>query len=94
MIVIDDLTLTGDIEFFAYQKYYDAKIAYRFVELGHLEKRLRTLNYELKKKIPFKRAISANFEYKFDRDYTNFAIGETISLHFERSNPSLARGKT
>jgi hypothetical protein len=83
-VLIDDLTPSGSNQFFAYQKYYESRIAYRFVDETALIDGMKRHDYELKNIIPFNRVISSTFTYNFEKVNQNFTIGETKSLMFER----------
>ena len=84
-IIIDDLTPSQSSQFFAYQKYYESRIPYRFVDETALIDGMKRQNYDLKKRIPFNRVISPNFSYNFEEVNEDFIIGVTTSLVFERS---------
>lgn len=83
-VLIDDLTPSSSSEFFAYQKYYETRIPYRFVDLDALIEGMKGQNYHLKGKITFNRVISPSFSYEFEKVDEKFSIGETNSLIFER----------
>ncbi len=83
-VLIDDLTPSSSSQFFAYQKYYETRIPYRFVDQNSLIEGMKGQNYHLKGRIAFNRVISPSFSYEFEKADERFSIGETISLIFER----------
>jgi putative methyltransferase (TIGR04325 family) len=85
-VLIDDLTPSASNEFFAYQKYYETRIPYRFVDQNALIDGMKGRNYHLKGKIAFNRVISPSFSYEFEKADNRFSIGETNSLIFERDD--------
>ena len=83
-LIIDDVTPSSSREYFAYQKYYENRIAYRFVDKDQLIRLLEGSNYVLKREIPFQRVINPSFAYEFEKQDNDFQIGSTTSLLFER----------
>ena len=83
-VLIDDLTPSSSSQFFAYQKYYETRIPYRFVDQDALIEGMKSQNYHLKGRIAFNRVISPSFSYEFEKADEKFSIGETNSLIFER----------
>jgi putative methyltransferase (TIGR04325 family) len=84
-VLIDDLTPSNTFEFFAYQKYYESRIPYRFVDNVALVGGMKEIGFKLMEKFPFGRVISPTFRYGFDIESDDFSIGETNSLIFERA---------
>lgn len=83
LIVIDDLTRSARDEFFAYQHYYDNKIAYRFIDQIKLVQKLYFHNYFLMAEKPYPRTISPLFDYDFEES-NGYEIAETKSLFFAK----------
>ena len=84
LLIIDDVTPSRSREYFAYQKYYENRIAYRFVDKEQLISMLGESNYILKREIPFQRVINPSFAYEFEKQDNDFQIGSTTSFLFER----------
>lgn len=83
-LLIDDLTFSQNGEFFAYQKYYETRIPYRFLDKDQLINLLHLNGYEVKDISPYERIISPEFSYSFEVNDPEFIIGNTESLYFER----------
>jgi hypothetical protein len=84
-VLIDDLTPSNTNEFFAYQKYYESRIPYRFVDPIALVDGMKEQRFNLIDKFAFERVISPTFRYGFEIESDDFSIGETNSLIFERA---------
>ena len=82
-LLIDDLTFSQNEEFFAYQKYYETRIPYRFLDKKRLISLLHTNGYEIKHNSPYQRIISPEFSYTFEVNDSDFIIGDTETLYFE-----------
>jgi putative methyltransferase (TIGR04325 family) len=83
-LLIDDVTFSQNEEFFAYQKYYETRIPYRFLDKKRLISLLDINGYEIKHNSPYQRIISPEFSYTFEVNNPDFIIGDTESLYFER----------
>jgi putative methyltransferase (TIGR04325 family) len=84
-VLIDDLTPSASNQFFAYQKYYETRIPYRFIDQNALIKGMTERGYNLRGRPAFSRVISPAFSYAFEKADDRFSIGETNSLIFERT---------
>lgn len=83
-IILEDVTLSQSVEFFAFQKYYETRIPYRFVDLNILVSILNQSGYVLTQKLLYQRNIAPGYTYEFREQSLDFHIGETVSLEFTK----------
>lgn len=81
-VLIDDLTFASGSEFFAFQKYYEDRIPYRFQGRDSLLKTMMQFELDLLVEKNYERHISPIFAYKLEEESSVFKIGKTKTLLF------------
>jgi putative methyltransferase (TIGR04325 family) len=81
-VIFDDVTPSTGSEFFSQQKYYGQYLAVRFCDVSKLTELLRSVGYELVSTHLYKKVFGGAFTNEFEKNETDYAIGETISLHY------------
>jgi hypothetical protein len=84
-VLLEDVTISHDVEFFARQVYYETRIPYRFLSLEGLVLKMEAIGYELDRQIPYNRHAADGYTYSFTEPSDEFRIGDTVSLQFNRN---------